>query len=101
MGNGKIVVRPDPDLADDAKWYLGQLQEYAKNTKEAVSHGDFETAQNIGHRVKGSAESFGFDDAAEIGRFLEKAAKDKVAVAVKAAADRLSDYLNRVELAVE
>ncbi|PKN25754.1 MAG: Hpt domain-containing protein [Deltaproteobacteria bacterium HGW-Deltaproteobacteria-21] len=101
VGNEKIIVRPDPDLADEATWYLGQLGEYAKNIKEAVFRGDFETVLEIGHRVKGSAESFGFDGASDIGRALEQAAKDNDAAAVKAAADRFSDYLRSVELVFE
>jgi HPt (histidine-containing phosphotransfer) domain-containing protein len=98
MAGEKIIVKPDPDLAEESEWYLGQLKDYAKRVDEAVSANDFEAVQTIGHRVKGSAESFGFDGAAEIGRSLELAAKQKDAPAVKNAADGLSDYLQRVEL---
>ncbi|RJR46446.1 MAG: Hpt domain-containing protein [Desulfobacteraceae bacterium] len=101
VGNLKIIIRPDPDLADEAKWYRGQLEEYARSIRDAAHREDFQIVQEIGHRLKGSAVSFGFDEASEIGRFLEQSAKNNDAVSVKKGSDRLSDYLECVELISE
>jgi HPt (histidine-containing phosphotransfer) domain-containing protein len=97
MTENKILITPDPDLAEEAVWYQGQLEKHLNNARKAVNSGDIESLQTIGHRMKGSAESFGFDGAGVIGKALESAAKESDVSAIEQALSKLADYLDRVE----
>jgi len=98
MTNDKILITPDPDLADEAVWYNGKLVEYLHAAREAVNAQDIRSVQTIGHRMKGSAKSFGFDQAGEIGKILELNAKNDDIHAVKQSLSLLADYLDKVQL---
>jgi len=99
MCGKKIFVTPDPDLAEEAEWYMGQLKTYSANITEALARKDFESLRTMGHRMKGSGVSFGFDGASKIGQALEEAAGNGDATEVQTAAEKLADYVQRVELA--
>jgi len=98
MTDKRILISPDPDFADEAAWYKGKLKEHLQTALQAVDALDFESIQTIGHRMKGSAESFGFDQAGEIGKTLEFAAKENDIHAMKQALVLLADYLDRIEI---
>ncbi len=98
MTENKIFITPDPDLAEEAEWYQGQLGTHLTNAKEAVESKDFESLQTIGHRMKGSAESFGFDEAGVIGKTIESAAKMNDSDEIADALEKLEDYLDRIEI---
>ena len=98
MEENKILITPDPDLAEEAVWYQGQLEQHLNNARKAVNSQDIESLQTIGHRMKGSAESFGFDQAGVIGKALESAAKNSDINAIEQELDKLADYLDRVEI---
>ena len=99
MSGEKILVTPDPDLAEEAEWYMGQLKTYSANITEAFARKDFESVRTMGHRMKGSGVSFGFDGASKIGQALEEAAGNSDAAALQTAAEKLADYVKRVEIA--
>jgi HPt (histidine-containing phosphotransfer) domain-containing protein len=98
MTNKMIQITPDPDLADEAVWYKEKLVEYLHAAREAVNAQDTQSVQTIGHRMKGSAGSFGFDQAGEIGKTLELDAKNNDIHAIKQALALLADYLDKVEI---
>ncbi|MBT6339185.1 MAG: Hpt domain-containing protein [Desulfobacula sp.] len=98
MTNRTIQITPDPDLADEAVWYKGKLVEYLHAAREAVDTQDIQSVQTIGHRMKGSAKSFGFDQAGEIGKTLELDAKNNDTPAMKRTLALLADYMDRVEI---
>jgi len=98
MSDNRILISPDPDLAEEATWYEGKLKEHLQNALQAVEKLDNQYVQTIGHRIKGSAESFGFDKAGEIGKTLEFAAKENDTPAIKQALSLLADYLDRIEI---
>ncbi len=98
MINDRILITPDPDLADEAVWYKGKLVEYLHAARQAVNTQDIQSVQTIGHRMKGSAESFGFDQAGEIGKTLELNAKNNDVHAIEQALALLADYLDKVKI---
>lgn len=98
MGRDTILISPDPDLADEAVWYQGKLERYVAEIEDSLKQGDAESLRIIGHRIKGSAESFGFEGAGKIGEMLESAAKAADFTALKTAAAALADYVSRIEI---
>jgi len=94
----KIFVHPDPIMAHKIPWYLEKLHEYLIAIQDALGQRDFETIQTIGHRMKGSGVSFGFDAVSDIGRTLEASAKEENAERIREQTLKFSDYLARVEV---
>lgn len=68
------------------------IEEIRKNTNE----GNFETAVMIGHRLKGSGETFGFPLITTYGSTLEKAGlnrdKEKILETVEALEESVKNY---------
>jgi len=52
--------------------------------------------QSLGHRMKGSGGSYGFDEISEIGEVLECAALVPDADAIRSAVERLRRYLSSI-----
>ena len=101
MDNEKIVVRADPYMAEDVPWYLEKLNEFSAAIDNAIEQGDLKELANMGHRMGGTGSSYGFDAVSEIGLGLERAAKEKNMADVREWADKLSNYLERLEVLYE
>jgi len=98
---GRIQVYADPDLADDIPWYLGQVKEYTGVIDTSLEKADFEAIRDIGHRMKGSGVSFGFDAVSEMGKSLEQAAKEKNGDEIQKKLKELIRYLDLVDVVYE
>ena len=63
---------------------------------QLLSEGAFDEIRTLGHRMKGAGGSYGFDLISEIGEIVENAALKDDEKAIRAAIQRLADYLERV-----
>ena len=96
--DGKILVRADPDLSDLIPGFLGNRRKDITTMQAALEGGDFETVRVLGHSMKGSGGGYGFDAITDIGAVLERAAKDADREGVRKQIDKLSTYLDQVEV---
>lgn len=94
----KIIVHVDLDIADLIPGFLENRHKDIKTIGEAVTQGDFETIQILGHSMKGAGGSYGFDAITDIGKSLEQAAKDKDAEGIQRSVQELAIYLDQVEV---
>jgi HPt (histidine-containing phosphotransfer) domain-containing protein len=60
-----------------AQNYLRRRLEDVSELEKALFKHDFEVCKEIGHRLKGSAKTFGFDDLAELAGQLEEDAQQQ------------------------
>jgi len=97
----RIIVHVDPEIADLIPGFLENRRKDTETMREALSNGDFETIQVLGHSMKGAGGSYGLDAVTDIGKFLEQAAKDKDAEGIQRWVRELSVYLDRVEVVYE
>lgn len=97
----KIIVYVDPEIADLIPGFLENRRKDTETIGKALTHGDFETIQVLGHSMKGAGGSYGFDAITDIGKSLEQAAKDKDAEGIQRWVQELSAYLDRVEVVYE
>jgi HPt (histidine-containing phosphotransfer) domain-containing protein len=65
---------------------------------EAITRGDFETVQILGHSMKGAGGSYGFDAITDIGRSLEQAAIAQDGGGIKKSLRDLFAYLDSIEV---
>jgi HPt (histidine-containing phosphotransfer) domain-containing protein len=97
----KIIVHVDPDIADLIPGFLENRHKDIKTMGEALTQGDFETIQVLGHSMKGAGGSYGFDAITDIGGSLEQAAKDKDAEGIQRSVQELAIYLDQVKVVYE
>ncbi|MBT4510907.1 MAG: Hpt domain-containing protein [Chloroflexi bacterium] len=98
---GKIIVRVDEDLDDLIPGFLDNRHKDVETMKDAIASGDYETICVLGHSMKGSGGSYGFDAITDIGTLLETAAKDEDSLELQRWVNELSVYLGRVEVVYE
>ena len=98
---GKIIVHVDPDIADLIPGFLDNRRKDTESIGEALTQGDFETIQLLGHSMKGAGGSYGFDAITDIGGSLEQAAKGKDADGIQRSVQELAIYLDQVEVVYE
>jgi HPt (histidine-containing phosphotransfer) domain-containing protein len=97
MNDGPISVRIDPLLAELVPKFLQRCRQTVVEFQDAVRSGDFTGARRIGHALHGTASSFGFDEMAEIGKEIERAARDGDSPALQKLAERLDTHVARVQ----
>lgn len=73
--------------------YFKQRRDDLENLKSALAAADWETVVRIGHKIKGSAATYGFPDLGEAAAQLEEEASHKDATKVRAGIDFIEDWL--------
>jgi HPt (histidine-containing phosphotransfer) domain-containing protein len=98
---GKIIVRVDPDLEDLIPGFLENRRNDIQAMQEALEQGDFETIRKLSHTMKGVGGGYGFDAITTISREIGEAAEQRNVSGVREGLNKLSGYLDRVEVVVE
>ncbi len=96
--SNKILIKVDKDLEDLIPGYLESLNTSSNAIKEAIESSDWSTCQKIGHNLKGSGGSYGFDFVSEMGGNIENAASQRNKEQIQGSIKDLKEYLNRVEV---
>lgn len=94
----KIIIQIDEDLADIVPEFLMNRKDEVPNLWAALKKLDYDYIQTIGHRLKGNAGGYGFDQMGHIGAEIEQAAKLKNDPRIEAALKELQNYLANVEV---
>lgn len=77
--------------------YLGRRMEDVKRARGLSALGDFEGVRIIGHNLKGTGATFGFQALSNLGGELEKAARARDPQGVSKALQELDAFMVRVE----
>lgn len=78
-----------------AQNYLRRRLSDLEHLERALMKSDYDTCQLIGHRIKGSAQTFGFDDLANLAFSLEKNAKQRDKNSLSADVDDFRTWVNK------
>lgn len=97
MPNGKNVVLIDSEFEDIVPTFIEKRKFELLQLRIKIENGDFYTAQVFGHRLKGNAGGYGFDELGELGSRLEIAAKEENTYGVVTSLDMIENYLFSVE----
>ncbi len=95
---GPIEVEVDPLLLTLIPGFLEHRQEDVVTIENALKISDFAPIRLLGHSMKGSGGSYGFDVISRIGRDIEVGARERDSAAVRHALNALDDYLKRVKV---
>ena len=96
--SGKIIVHVDHDLADLIPGYLANREKDMAAINEALGKKDMDTIRIIGHSMKGSGGGYGFETITDIGRIMEKAAKENCVEDIFLQLTRIEDYIYRLDI---
>ncbi|MDB4954963.1 MAG: putative response regulator [Myxococcales bacterium] len=91
-------VFADPWFADRIPVFLAEVRDDARGISETLRAGEFESIGTTARDLKSSAAEFGFLVIARLAGELEQAAQQEQAVAARAAADQLLQYVTHVQV---
>lgn len=94
----KLLIQIDEDLADIVPDFLSARNQEMPGLWQALNNTDFDYILTIGHRLKGNAGGYGFEQMGLIGAKIEDAAKAKQATQVEILLSELQNYLQSIEV---
>lgn len=96
--SNKNRVRVDPDIKDLIPDYLKNRRDDLLVYQKALETGDFDSIGVLGHSMKGSGGTYGFDELSNIGRAIEKAAQIRDKESAHQSIIALADFLKNLEV---
>lgn len=91
-----VRVEVDSVLEPIVPDFLNNRKKDCELIHQMLEKGAFDEIRVIGHRMKGAGGSYGFDDISEIGEIVEEASQKADHETIRAAVQRLANYLERV-----
>ena len=101
MSQEAQTVKVAKDLEDLIPVFMKNRLKEVDSLRAAVSAGDFEQLRQLGHRMKGVGNSYGFAFVSEIGKRVEDAAKVSDTAAIGACVEEYSQYLANLTIVYE
>lgn len=94
---GDDIVYIDPDLQDLIPDFMASVKKEVETINSLLSNNDLNGIQRIGHSLKGTGGSYGFNEITDIGKNMEEAAKNSDKEAIIKLNSRLHSYLSAVK----
>jgi len=98
MKMDKFQIIIDPDLKTIIPRYIEILWEQLSLLDQAIESNDSETARMLGHKLKGTGSSYGFNRLTELGAAIETASKISDFNTTGVLATEIRSYLENVEI---
>jgi HPt (histidine-containing phosphotransfer) domain-containing protein len=89
------------DLEDLIPVFIRNRAKEIDLLRTAVGAGDFEQLKQIGHRMKGVGNSYGFGPISDFGKSIEDGARKSDKSAVDGVIGAYADYLSKVKIVYE
>ena len=89
------------DLEDLIPVFIKNRTKELESLRAAIGAGDFEQLKQLGHRMKGVGNSYGFGPISDFGKIIEDAAKTSDKAAIEGCIAAYADYLAKVKIVYE
>lgn len=96
-----ITVTVAKDLEDLVPTFMKNRAKELDALRAALGAGDFEQLRQLGHRMKGVGNSYGFEKVSLLGKQIEDGAKAADRGGLDARLAEYADYLARVQIVYE
>ena len=96
-----ITVTVAKDLEDLVPTFMKNRGKELETLRTALTAGDFEQMRQLGHRMKGVGNSYGFEKVSQLGKQIEDQAKEGDRNALNTRLAEYADYLPRVQIVYE
>ena len=101
MGDNDYKVTVAKDLEDLIPVFMKNRHKELDALRVALASADFEQLRQLGHRMKGVGNSYGFSRVSDIGKYIEDGARSGDRAALQASISEYQDYLSKVQIAYE
>lgn len=101
MGEDRYKVKVAKDLEDLIPVFLGNRNKELDALRVALAAADFEQLRQLGHRMRGVGNSYGFERVSLIGKRIEDGARSGDKALLEAQIADYGDYLAKVQIAYE
>jgi HPt (histidine-containing phosphotransfer) domain-containing protein len=99
--NRAITVVVDKDLEDLIPTFMKNRTKELETLRAAIAAGDLEQMRQLGHRMKGVGNSYGFEKVSLLGKQIEDGARSGDRTGLAACIAEYTDYLARVSIIYE
>jgi HPt (histidine-containing phosphotransfer) domain-containing protein len=97
----KFKVKVAKDLADLIPVFMNNRNKELASLRAALAAADFEQLRQLGHRMRGVGNSYGFDHVSTLGKHIEDGARSGDRASLEARIAEYSEYLTKVQIAYE
>ena len=101
MDNESHTVTVAKDLEDLIPTFMKNRAKELDTLRTALAGGDMEQLRQLGHRMKGVGNSYGFEKVSVLGKQVEDGAKSGDRAGLEAAISQYAEYLARVKIVYE
>lgn len=101
MSEDAYKVKVAKDLEDLIPVFMTNRKKELEALRVALASADFEQLRQLGHRMRGVGNSYGFERVSVIGKHIEEGARSGDKASLKAQIADYGDYLSKVEIAYE
>lgn len=101
MGDASYKVKVAKDIEDLIPVFMSNRKKELDALRAALAAADFEQLRQLGHRMRGVGNSYGFERISEIGKHIEDGARSGDKTSLEARIADYGDYLSKVEIAYE
>ena len=98
MNDQADTVTVAKDLEDLIPTFMKNRAKELDTLRAALSGGDMEQLRQLGHRMKGVGNSYGFEKVSVLGKQIEDGAKSDDRAGLEACIAQYADYLARVKI---
>jgi len=95
----KVIIAKDLEVLIPV--FLKNRHKEVDTLRVALASADFEQLRQLGHRMKGVGNSYGFEHVSVIGKQIEDGARSGDRAGLEASITGYADYLSKVEVAYE
>jgi len=101
MSAESFTVTIAKDLEDLIPTYLKNRRQELETLRSALSAGDFEQLRQVGHRMRGVGDSYGFGKITLLGKRIEDGAKGTDRAGIEASIAEYDQYLAGLKVVYE
>jgi HPt (histidine-containing phosphotransfer) domain-containing protein len=95
----KVIVQKD--LEDLIPVFMRNRHKELDALRVALAAADFEQLRQLGHRMKGVGNSYGFTHISTLGKYIEDGARSGDRASLQARIGEYEEYLSKVQITYE
>jgi len=95
----KVIVQKD--LEDLIPVFMRNRHKELDALRVALAAADFEQLRQLGHRMKGVGNSYGFTHISTLGKYIEDGARSGDRASLQARISEYEEYLSKVQITYE
>ncbi|HEY3073750.1 MAG TPA: Hpt domain-containing protein [Burkholderiales bacterium] len=101
MNDADCKVKVARDLEDLIPVFMSNRRKELDTLRVALASADFEQLRQLGHRMKGVGNSYGFNHVSTLGKYIEDGARSGDRAGLAARIAEYAEYLSKVQIAYE